>query len=240
VSKGALLIHGLTSTPLEVVPLRRTLEQAGWQVKAPCLPGHGATVKELARATEHDWTKVVTLNASELTKSTGASIAIIGCSMGALLALQYALRFPNKVDRLVLLAPPLQLRGSFVERVCRFGQYIPTFLAQFLPARKKKLSIEGRLVLPYESLQAYPMSAVFALIRLRGQVLRSEPKRLPCPTLLAYDPNDHLCESKSFTHNPWASDPQLVMHPFPGGEHELLVGPQNNEVTKAIMTFLRG
>jgi len=238
VSKGVLLIHGLTSTPLEVVPLRQVLEQAGWQVKAPCLPGHGATVKELARVTERDWTKVVSVNANELTKSTCAPITLIGCSMGAILALQFALRYPSKVHRLILLAPPFQLRGSFTEILCKFGLHIPSFFSRYLPSIKKKLPIEGRLVLPYESLPAYPMGAVFALVRLRTQVFCSEIKRLPCPTLLAYDPNDHICASRGFTHHPWANEPQLVVHTFLGGEHELLVGPQNHAVTQTIMNFL--
>ena len=52
---GVLLLHGVTGTPMEMKPLARYLEQRGYRVAVPLLPGHGAGHRALLATTRHDW-----------------------------------------------------------------------------------------------------------------------------------------------------------------------------------------
>jgi carboxylesterase len=42
-SKGALIVHGLTATPATMAPTIEAMEEAGYVVSAPLLPGHGTS-----------------------------------------------------------------------------------------------------------------------------------------------------------------------------------------------------
>jgi len=81
----------------------------GLPVSIPLLRGHGAISPEALRGvTFHEWLADVDAACRQLAEEA-ARIVIVGHSMGALLALHLAARYPGTVDSLVLAAPALRL-----------------------------------------------------------------------------------------------------------------------------------
>ncbi|MCC7073495.1 MAG: alpha/beta fold hydrolase [Deltaproteobacteria bacterium] len=103
---AALCIHGFTGTPFEVRPLADALAPLGVSSVGLLLPGHGTEPAELARTRWQDWQQAA-LAAWDALPSDVPRL-IVGCSMGALLALRIAV-LRHDVAAAVLLAPALCL-----------------------------------------------------------------------------------------------------------------------------------
>lgn len=82
---GVLLLHGFDGDIGEIESMRAYLEQRGYVVSCPLLPGHGKTKKELAEATCEDWIDFVEQAYLGLSRECGRIFAV-GFSMGGLLA----------------------------------------------------------------------------------------------------------------------------------------------------------
>ncbi|HWN69404.1 MAG TPA: hypothetical protein VNM90_17305, partial [Haliangium sp.] len=52
---GVLCVHGFTGTPFEVRHLGRRLNEGGFTVSGPALPGHTTSIDELDQTTWRDW-----------------------------------------------------------------------------------------------------------------------------------------------------------------------------------------
>ena len=109
---GILMLHGLTDSPYSVRSLAQTLQQQGFLVIAPRLPGHGTIPGGIQDAQWRDWVAVVRLAAEELKRQLGDNphFYILGYSNGGALAVDYtldALTDENlpKPEKLVLLSP---------------------------------------------------------------------------------------------------------------------------------------
>lgn len=88
---GIVLVHGFTGTPFEVRPLGEHLAREGFAVRAPLLPGHGATIDALDRTTWRDWADEVDRTV-EAMQRRHRRVAVIGQSLGGLLALHLGTR----------------------------------------------------------------------------------------------------------------------------------------------------
>lgn len=108
-SCAVVVTHGLYQSPRDMVGLSEDLFNAGCNVIAPLLPGHWRkNVYAFYQINERNWiqTHAQAINwASEL----GDKVSVLGHSTGALLSFRAALLYPEKIHRLVLLAPALKL-----------------------------------------------------------------------------------------------------------------------------------
>lgn len=109
VKVGALLLHGLTGMPNEMMPLAQTLEQIGCTVDVPLLPGHGASYKELLDTGWKDWLEGARQSLNKLSE-TCDQIILGGLSMGGLFPVILALENP-KVAGIVSLSPTIRYDG---------------------------------------------------------------------------------------------------------------------------------
>ena len=90
-----LCLHGITGTPYEVRPIAEALARAGCSVESPMLAGHGHTLRELAVTQWPDWLASAEAAMDALAVRTGERrLAIVGFSMGGLLALRLARLYP--------------------------------------------------------------------------------------------------------------------------------------------------
>ncbi|MCL1825097.1 MAG: alpha/beta fold hydrolase [Betaproteobacteria bacterium] len=100
-SAGVLLIHGLTGTPNELRFVARGLKAAGFEVECVRLAGHCGTEADLLATGWKDWFASVEQAAEALRKRV-KHLFVAGLSMGAVLAMKYAIEHPGKVDGLGL------------------------------------------------------------------------------------------------------------------------------------------
>ena len=106
---AVLLIHGICGTPnhfRELIPLQEMVPDS-WSVYNLLLDGHGGTVKDFAATSGKKWQQQVNAVCADLAKSH-ERIYIAGHSMGTLFAMQLAVKYPQKVKKLFLLAVPMR------------------------------------------------------------------------------------------------------------------------------------
>ena len=108
--RGVLCIHGFTGTPFEMRYLGERLNQRGWTVAGLMLPGHGTNPTDLERTTWRDWYGAVEATFDSLLRRCSV-VAVVGQSLGGLLALELAIRRGQDVSALAALATPLWLHG---------------------------------------------------------------------------------------------------------------------------------
>jgi carboxylesterase len=106
---SALLIHGFMGTPAEMRPLADELNNAGFTVYVPLLPGFGGDIANLGEVGRHDWLKAAGQIWEDLYQRGSADI-LLGFSMGGAVAMHLA-RDHSPV-RLILIAPLWKLLGG--------------------------------------------------------------------------------------------------------------------------------
>lgn len=104
---AVLFVHGILGTPdhfarfLPLVP-------ADWSVRSLLLAGHGGDVRAFSRASMAQWQAQVERAVDELC-AAHERVYLVAHSMGTLLALQQAVRRPERIAGLFLLAVPLRV-----------------------------------------------------------------------------------------------------------------------------------
>ncbi|TVQ24749.1 MAG: alpha/beta fold hydrolase [Spirochaetaceae bacterium] len=118
---AVLLIHGFTGSPHDMRFLGNTLNEAGFTVSCPRLPGHGTDGNDFLQTTERDWERRV-LDAYYDLAGRHARVSVCGLSMGGVLGVLLASTVP--VHSLVLAAPALLVKNRLVP----FARFIGPFV----------------------------------------------------------------------------------------------------------------
>lgn len=105
-----LLIHGITGTPSEMRYMGKKLNAAGFTVVCNTLPRHCETLGELKKVTWQEIADACIKDFQEL-KAKHKKVFVGGLSMGALMAVHIAYKFPADVCGIVALAPTLFYDG---------------------------------------------------------------------------------------------------------------------------------
>ncbi|NLA95315.1 MAG: alpha/beta fold hydrolase [Clostridiaceae bacterium] len=107
-SQAILFVHGICGSPDH---FRDFYEQvpAGWSIRSILIEGHGGTTRQFSQSSMAWWKEQVSQAVDDLA-TCHSSILITGHSMGTLLAIEQALRAPDRVKGLFLLAVPLKAR----------------------------------------------------------------------------------------------------------------------------------
>jgi carboxylesterase len=103
--RALLLVHGSGDTPQTLRYLAKRLNDAGFTVRAPLLPGHGRGLRDFAAATAEDYWHCITEEVESL-RGDADWIGLIGLSMGGALVVRAAATYQD-ARVLVLLAPYL-------------------------------------------------------------------------------------------------------------------------------------
>lgn len=86
---GVVIVHGLTANPRGTRPLGQRLAAEGYAVDVPLLPGHGTSVRDLARTRYADWRRQVERSVAALAAGR-EHVVVVGHSMGGTIALDLA------------------------------------------------------------------------------------------------------------------------------------------------------
>lgn len=232
--KDCLLLHGLTGSPQEFGDLPSVLKAQGYNVISPLLSGHGKTIEDLAKVRFTDWQASVTQALEQF--SAHAQIIVIGSSLGALLALDAVNRFPNRISKMILLAPPLGLKKSYIEFLLSGLTRVSDKLISkkwVIPKSKHKKDF---LAIPHQAYEKHSIVALRELFKLRRKIVSHA--NIP-ETRVIVDPKDYNLNyfvvlrkiSLLFQSHP----EKLTIKTIQDAGHELLLGHKRAQVLELIM-----
>ena len=106
--KGILLIHGLTGSPHEFVPIDQALRAAGYHTRKVTLPGHGDSPSK--RFHETSVLEILDHCASEYQQlaEEADEVYIVGHSLGGICTLLTAATQPSKLKGVVVFSAPYE------------------------------------------------------------------------------------------------------------------------------------
>ena len=179
---GVLLIHGFTGSPPEMRLIGDFLNQRGYTVSAPLLPGHGTSLEDMNRRTWREWADHVEGALTDL-QACCERVFVGGLSMGTLLSLNLAAQHPEVLGA-VLYAPAAKVDNRLI--------YLTPVMKYVLPVWRA--SGESDLVDPeaesrFWSYEAYPVRAAHELLKLIYRVRRLLPQ-VTCPVLVFHAARD--------------------------------------------------
>lgn len=176
---GVLLLHGFGDTPQTLGLLSANLHNAGYDVRAPLLPGHGISVQAFMASRRHQWIACAREEYLQM-RSAHETVSVAGLSMGGALSAILASEF-SEIPALVLIAPYLEM--PFTHRVASASHWIWSGAAG-----PRKSSSPRSILDPEERARnlgygVYSGRLLYELWRLAAQARRSLVK-IRCPTLV--------------------------------------------------------
>jgi pimeloyl-ACP methyl ester carboxylesterase len=245
-----LLVHGLGGAAVNFTLLAPLLARTH-RVLVPDLPGHGGTqaLPELRSLTE------LAAHAAAVARHEGLlPAAVLGYSMGGVVALRLAVAQPEAVTRLVLVAPAgivSQTRRArlWLAAVTAIRPARTVALARRLVARRPNLRLPVFGYWGAEDPRALPPEAVLGFLAAQREhesllpaaraLALDDPRpdlhRVACPTLLVWGARDNLVPLEDgFQYARRLGSPLRVL---PACGH-LIVGEQPRELAQAVQRFL--
>jgi carboxylesterase len=230
---GVLILHGFTSgraTVEAVVPQAETLSLP-WRL--PQLRGHWTTPADLEGVTYKNMLMDAQAAFGEL-RDEADRIAIVGLSVGGLLALDLALQQPAGLDSLVVLAPALR----YVNPLARFAPLV----ARVMKTAKNDVALaftDRSLAGRAGNYTSFP-SGTFVTIAQAGRRVEAELPRIGVPLLAIGARRDRVVQPQvaQVVHDRVGSrDKELIW--FERSGHELLLDCEAGAVAERVGQFLR-
>jgi len=163
-----LCLHGFTATTVEVRQIATYFSEQGYTTRGPLLPGHGTNALEMNKTTWRNWSSTAENAVLELMKSYDR-VFVLGESMGGLLALYLAARYPTLLGAMVF-APAIKIRNLWLAK----------FIWRFKPLIKKGKPNPN---IPQQSYASFPLRAAASLLDLQRLVKRNL-KKIKIPVII--------------------------------------------------------
>ncbi|MGP1576168.1 MAG: alpha/beta hydrolase [Treponema sp.] len=128
--KAVLLIHGYTGSPREMLWLGTQLNQAGYTVSIPRLPGHGTNKNDFMASNWKDWLRCVYDEYVNMSHEY-ETVYIGGLSMGGVLTSLLAAKF--NPEKIFLCAPAFVASDSRIKLTPYLRYFVKTIKADGKP-----------------------------------------------------------------------------------------------------------
>lgn len=238
-----LCLHGLTGTPYEVAPLAHALRVAEFSVSAPLLAGHGGTTATLAATRWHDWLASAEAAFEQLREASGGgAVAVLGFSMGGLLALRLARLRPESVSALVALSVPLRLRPWQIAGA-KAWRRLPAFLRRgrlaVLQKRGGSDVTDQDVRRDNPGMPELPLAGIVELVDL-AEIVRRDLTFIRQPTLVAHGELDHTIALQASYELAGSLAAEIVNRLWlPRSGHLIGVDVEHAELAEAVVRFLK-
>ena len=182
-----LLCHGFTGDPSSMRPWGEHLRDAGFNVVAPLLPGHGGTWRELAKTTWQEWYAQLDRHL-DIALGLGRPVFAGGLSMGGSLTLRLAELRGGELNGIVLVNPAIfdSTPHGFLAPVLKY--VMPTVGSIGSDVNKPDVR--------EKTTDRTPVAAYASLRRL-WRITRSELPRVTVPVRLFTSVQDHVCKPRN-------------------------------------------
>jgi carboxylesterase len=234
--RGVLCIHGFTGTPYEMRHLGRRLHQRGLTVVGPTLPGHGTSPDQLNATTWEQWYDAVDAELSALRRRC-ARVAVVGQSLGGLLALLLARRRGDELCAVGTLAAPLWLSPLARALLRATAEDAPLAGLAELPKVGGSDVRDGRTRRENPSYRVFPLRALHQL-RALMDVVKGELPAIRVPAVIVHGRRDHTAP---YACSEWIAahiGAPLVRHrPLPESFHLVAVDVERDVVAAEVATF---
>ncbi len=191
---GALLVHGFTAGPAEMLPLGERLRDAHFPTLGVRLKGHGTSPWDLLERSWEHWLESVR-RGYEILSALCERVCLVGFSAGGALALRLAAESPPGLAGVAAVAPPLKVRDKSMTLV-------PWVHGANRLARSTAL-VKGIMLFhrshpehPEINYVHMPIRALYELGLLIGD-LEDHLGRVVCPVLLVQSTEDPTVDPKS-------------------------------------------
>lgn len=227
-----LLFHGFTSTTIEVRPLAEYLQESGYTVMAPLLPGHGTKPEDMLAVRCEDWLDTAESAYHALEKEY-SKIVVGGESMGALLALHLAAQHPN-ISGVVVFAPAIHVSGQWrAPLLAPFIKFRPKY---YLPTDVKQPEPN---TLPWQGYNVLPIPAAAQFYGLQ-KLVRHELVSINQPALIFQGKLDGTIDpqgAQTVLEALSSQEKQLIWLENSG--HTLLLGSEHAAVYQQTLRFIQ-
>ncbi|MES0491045.1 MAG: alpha/beta hydrolase [Leptospirales bacterium] len=247
------LLHGWYQNSLEIFSPYIDHFSNKYKVIVPDLPGHGLSYNDKSIAYSIDDACSAIVSLLEHLKAESTTVHIVGCSLGAYIALKIAIENPDLVENVVLISLFLDFKQNEleIEKLTRLSS-LPLLIALWLKARKGSFPFDGRKLRFWQYngkmpsrwrhfLQKMENHSLYAARGYISSFLRSSlipgVEKNSQPTLLIYGQKDSQTPrdfATSLANKMTSAKLQIVDH---SGHSVYLTKP--NEVIKLIDEFLK-
>ena len=249
---GVLILHGFMGSPLSSRPMARFLNQRGFFVHCPLLPGHGSYPDKLYRVPRSLWLAEAE-EAYQIVREHCDELFIIAHSMGNVLASHVTLKFGG-IAGIAMLAPVCDVPDSRLKYV----KYVRHFMPWYYPHQSKRESMQKLVrerVLDFDptidydspefqsrlpSVSRVPISGMHEMVQMIEQGRKMWPK-LDVPVRIFAGEDDYAAPPRNartiYSQLP-GSDKELTIYPDVG--HELMrpFEPIHRTVWESIAEFI--
>ncbi len=183
-----MLVHGFTGNPAHFRHLGGQLNNRGYTINAPLLPGHATRFEDLGTVTRHDWIES-TLDA---VREVGDHhrIHIVGLSMGGLLSIVAADR--TSVATLTTIDSPVRFRDKrvYLARVAQFRKPEVRWVNEHTP--ELEVEVGGYWI----HAEGFPTVAAAEMLSL-SRYARRVARRVSIPSLVIQSRTDETVHPSS-------------------------------------------
>lgn len=247
--RGALLVHGLTGAPAEMMFLAKRLNKRGFTVHVPQLAGHCADYNALLRTTWSDWLQSVRDGFNKLSAQVD-EVSVAGICAGGALGLALAAEQP-KVSKAAVYSMTFEydgwnMRGWYkLAPLMRLAHVAPPLRHMRFKERHpygiKDERLRDRLEQAPESVIAgalpfMPLGALLEMYRMCRHVERLGPK-ISQPTLIAHAIEDDMSDVRNAYRLAKALNGPVDMMLLEDSFHMIHVDRERNQVADATAKF---
>ncbi len=230
---GVLILHGFTSSRATVAAVVPQAEALGLPWRLPQLRGHWTRAEDLAGVTYADLLADARAALTEL-QAEAERVAVVGLSVGGVLALDLALQAPAGLDSLVLLAPALR----YANPLARFAPLVALLMKTAKNDPMPAFS-DPALVARAGNYTTFP-SATFVTIARAGKRVEVALPRIVTPMLIIGARRDRVVQPvvAQIVHDR-AGSREKELAWFERSGHELLLDCEADAVAERVGLFLR-
>jgi len=257
--KAVLLIHGITGTPSEMRYLGKALNKAGFSVLCNTLPRHCSSLGELKKVTWQEISAACEKDFKFLRQGHG-KVFVAGLSMGALMSVHLAFKFPGEAAGIVALAPTLFYDGWALHKgkvLMNLVWHIP-FLRNAINIREgwpyglKDETIRANIERFYKNAKSrefdnkvllfgspfFPMACLYQHHRF-ANVVKKEIPSVNAPILIIHAKEDDMTSPRNAQYlfdNISSPDKSLLM--LDDSYHMVTIDKQKDKVAEEVAGFI--